>query len=84
MDPLHLQTILLDNGGDGTVGDGFVPDAKGGGGATNIGFGEASGGGGKSSRAYAGVDADADLLVFAGEGLADAFELRDGAAHVAY
>ena len=56
-----------------------MPDTEGGGWAADVGFGEASGGGGEAAGSYAGVDADAYLLGAVGEGLAEAFELRNGA-----
>jgi hypothetical protein len=73
VNPLHFQSILVHNGRDGSIGNEFVPDAKGGGWTSYICFGKARGGGRKSTGSYAWVNTYADFLVGVGKGLADAF-----------
>mmetsp|Transcript_28586 Transcript_28586/g.84189 ORF Transcript_28586/g.84189 Transcript_28586/m.84189 type:complete len:304 (+) Transcript_28586:611-1522(+) len=77
--PFDSQSVLIDDGRDGTVRHVFVPYPEGRRRSSDVGLGESRGRLAESSRSDSRVDPDPDLLAGAGEVLTESLELRDGA-----
>mmetsp|Transcript_29588 Transcript_29588/g.71209 ORF Transcript_29588/g.71209 Transcript_29588/m.71209 type:complete len:330 (-) Transcript_29588:300-1289(-) len=79
VDSFDGQTVLFDNGGNRAVVDQGVPNSKGRGWSSNIGFGKGSSGFGETAGSDTRVDTDSNLLASSLKGLAETFQLGNRA-----